>query len=202
MNAKILAEEKTALKYTRRPRTAILLRSCCLYQRTKSEQNPNQSTLANRPGYLRAASSLALVLVIGSIGEEVALEEPGQGGGGAFGTCFSLLHCLDLGIIIAIGDDVACGQVLKIDNAVCRDYAEGLLDPKAEGALEPFGRPVTQGPQTVGQRAAQLATLTLGTLARGYGGFLQVIVVPLQGRVNGLGGLLRRGLLRHLLPQL
>ena len=151
MNAKILAEEKAALKYTRRPRTAILLRSCCLYQRTKSEQNPNQSTLANRPGYLRAASSLALVLVIGSIGEEVALEEPSQGGSGSLGTYISLLHGIDLGIIITIRDDVARGQMLEVDNVVHRDDAKGLLDAEAAGALEPLGHPVTQGSQATDQ---------------------------------------------------
>ena len=43
---------------------------------------------------------------------------------------------------------------------------------------------------------------TLGTLTRGHGGFLQVIIVPLHGRVRGLEGLLRRGLIRHPLLQL
>ena len=92
--------------------------------------------------------------------------------------------------------------MLEVDNVVCRDHAEDLLDAKSEGASESLGHLVAQGPQTTGQRAARLAALTLGSLARSYGGFLQVHIVPLRGRIHSLEGLLRCGLLRYLLPQL
>ena len=87
----------------------------------------------------------------------------------------------------------------EVDDVVRQDHAESLLNAKAEGALEPLGHPIAQGPQTTRQRGARLAVLTLGTLACSYDGFLQVVVVPLRGRVHGLEGLLRRGRLRHLL---
>ena len=60
--------------------------------------------------------ALAHVSIIRGVGEEVALEKSSQGGGGAFGTYVSLLHSLDLGIIIAVGDDVARGQVLEVND--------------------------------------------------------------------------------------
>jgi len=63
-----------------------------------------------------------------------------------------LLHSLDLGIIIAIRNDVAHGQVLKVNDVVCRDDTEGLLDAEAEGALEPLSHPVTQRSQATDQR--------------------------------------------------
>ena len=104
------------------------------------------------PVYLRTASLLVtLLFIVYGIGEEVTFEEPGQGGASAFNTCISLLHSLDLGIIIAVGDDVACGQVLEVDDVVRRDNAEGLLDAKVEGALEPLSHPVTQRSQATDQ---------------------------------------------------
>ena len=40
--------------------------------------------------------------------------------------------------------------MLEVDDIVHRDHAEGLLNAETEGALEPLGHPVTQGPQTAG----------------------------------------------------
>ena len=56
-----------------------------------------------KPGVTR------FLFVVRGVREEVTFEEPGQGGGSTFCTCVSLLHSLDLGVIIAVGNDVARG---------------------------------------------------------------------------------------------
>ena len=78
------------------------------------------------------------------IGEEVAFEEPGQGGGGTLGTGVGLVHGVDLGVVITFRDDVASCLLVEVDDVVRRDYAEGLLDAEAKGAFEPLGHPATQ----------------------------------------------------------
>ena len=78
---------------------------CSLHRKQNQDRNPNQSTLAHGPGYLRTDSLLVvpvLFLVTRGIGKEVTLEETGQSGGGAFGTRISPLHGIDLGVIIAM----------------------------------------------------------------------------------------------------
>ena len=89
------------------------LHFCSLHKRQNLDKILTYLLGLQGPGHLQVAASplavLALVLVGGSVGEEVGFEVSGQGGGGAFGTCVSLLHRLDLDIIITVGDDVAHG---------------------------------------------------------------------------------------------
>ena len=72
------------------------------------------TTWARDPGYLQVAASsfiaLAFAFIVHGVGEEVAFKKPSQGGGGTLGTCIGLFHSVDLGIIIAIGDDAASRQ--------------------------------------------------------------------------------------------
>ena len=96
------------------------------------------------------------------------------------GNCIGLLHSSNRGIFIVGGDDVACGQMLEVDDVVRRDDAESLLDTKVESTLETLGHPTAQGPQATGHRAPRCAALPLVFLARGHGGSLQVFEILLR----------------------
>ena len=89
--------------------------------------------------------------VIFNIGEEVALEQLGQGGGGTLDGGIGLLHSSHRIISLdARRDDVSCHHPLEVHDVVRRRHPEGLLDTEAEGILEAFGHPAAQGPQTAG----------------------------------------------------
>ena len=64
------------------------------------------------PGYLQVAFSTArtLVLVFHGAREELTLKKLGHGRGGTLGSCIGLLHSINLGVIVAVGDDVAYDQ--------------------------------------------------------------------------------------------
>ena len=145
MNAKILAEiylsrtrehekmvEKAMRKYTKASNGhTVKITSLFLYT---GEQNQDKVLTylfwPHGPGYLQVAffPARTLVFIIHGTGEELTFEKLGQGGGGALGNCIGLLHVIDHGVLIAVWDDVARGQLLEIDDVVRGDDNESLPD--------------------------------------------------------------------------
>jgi hypothetical protein len=77
-----------------------------------------------------------------SVGEEIAFEDYGQGGGGTLDSGIGLLHSRNRSIFVsARRDDVARGHLLEIDDVVRRQHTEGLLIAEVEGTLEALGHP-------------------------------------------------------------
>ena len=85
---------------------------------------------------------------------------------------------------------------------MCRGHDEGPQDTEAEGALGVFGNLTTQRSQAADHRTARDGTLPLELLAHAHGGLLYFGELHLRHRECGVDCLLRRGLIRHLLPQL
>jgi len=119
----------------------------------------------------------SIVFIVIGAREEFALEEPGQGGGGTLGGGGGLFDGSNRGIFVgALGDDVARGHLLEINDVVCRHHAERLLDTEAKGTLEVLGYAAAQGPQAANHRAARWGTLPLEFSPHGDDGSLQVFV--------------------------